>query len=187
MFHLRRPVPSPMSSCIDSVFVRLRAEDGQATVEGAFLIPLIFLLLLLLLQPGVLLYDRMVMSSAAAEGCRMLATRSSASGIDASGYREAILRHLGAIPQQECFHRHQDGCSWEIEFTGDEHSPQVGVRITGSVKLLPLLDVGGTLLGLGDGKGNIEVSVSTSMPTQDDWVPSNGLGMNPASWVGRWK
>lgn len=187
MCHLRHPVPSPTSLCTDWTFVRLRAEEGQATVEGAFLIPLIFLLLLMLLQPGILLYDRMVMNAAAAEGCRMLATRSSASGIDTSEYREAVLRHLGAIPQQECFHRHRDGCSWEIELIGDERSSQVSVRITGSVKLLPLLDAGGTLLGLGDGAGNIELSVSTSAPTQDDWVPSNGLGMSPASWVGRWK
>ena len=34
---------------------------GQATVEGAFLIPVILLMLMLLIQPGILLYDRVVM------------------------------------------------------------------------------------------------------------------------------
>ncbi|MDO4532572.1 MAG: TadE/TadG family type IV pilus assembly protein [Coriobacteriia bacterium] len=176
-----------MSSCTKRAGARLRADDGQATVEGAFLIPLIFLLLLLLLQPGILLYDRMVMQAAAAEGCRMLATRSTASGADPEAYEEAILRHLGAIPQQENFHRHQDGCSWRVVLSGDERASEVSVRITGSVELLPMLDMGGTLLGLGDGSGNIEVSVAASAPTQDAWVASNGLGLNPSSWVGKWR
>ena len=57
-------------------------------MEGAFAIPLVFLLLLLLLQPGILLYDRMVMNAAAAEGCRMLATRSADAGVDAAAYEE---------------------------------------------------------------------------------------------------
>ena len=40
-------------------------ERGQATVEAAVLIPALFTALLLLLQPGILLYDRMVMQGAA--------------------------------------------------------------------------------------------------------------------------
>ena len=40
----------------------LRAgERGQATVEAAFLIPVLFTVLLLSVQPGMVLYDRMVM------------------------------------------------------------------------------------------------------------------------------
>ena len=38
---------------------------GQSTVEGAFLIPVILLMLMLLIQPGILLYNRVVMQSAA--------------------------------------------------------------------------------------------------------------------------
>ena len=34
-------------------------ERGQATVEAAVLIPVLFTALLLLLQPGILLYDRL--------------------------------------------------------------------------------------------------------------------------------
>lgn len=166
---------------------RIHERGGQATVEAAFVIPVIFLLLLLLLQPGILLYDRMVMNAAAAEACRMLVTRSAASGVDAGAYEESVRRHLGAIPQQENFHVHEGGCSWRIEFSGDEHSSEVSTRISGRVKLLPLLDAGGVLLGLGDGDGNIELSVVASSPTQDAWVTRNDLGMNPASWVGKWK
>lgn len=164
-----------------------RRRLGQATVEGAFLIPIIFLLLLLLLQPGILLYDRMVMQGAAAEACRMLATRSDASGADSAIYEQVVRRHLGAIPQQENFHCHEGGCSWQIELNGDEHSTVVDVRIAGKVKLLPLLDMGGTLLGIGDGSGVVELAVTCSMPTQDAWVAASELGMSPSGWVGKWK
>lgn len=165
----------------------LRMAAGQSTVEGAFVIPIVFLLLLLLLQPGILLYDRLVMQAAAAEGCRMLATRSYASGADAYVYEEAIRRHLGAIPQQENFHRHQDGCSWKIELLGDEYSSEVRVRITGSVRMLPLLDLGGRLLGMGDGQGNLEVRAEASAPTQGTWVEGSELGMDPGGWVDKWR
>ena len=164
-----------------------RGRHGQATVEGAFVIPIVFLLLLLLIQPGIILYDRIVMNAAAAEGCRMLATRSSASGADAAAYEEAIRRHLGAIPQQENFHRHEGGCSWRIELDGDERSPQVHVRITGSLRLLPLMDAGGTLLGVGDGQGNLQLVVEASAPTHDAWVAGSEFGLNPSQWVRKWE
>lgn len=176
-----------MPSCIERACERLRYACGQATVEAAYAIPVVFLLLLLLVQPGILLYDRVVMQAAAAEACRMLATRSVDAGVEASGYEEAVRRHLGAIPQQENFHRHAGGCTWRILLEGDERSARTHVRITGSVRLLPLLDAGGTLLGLGDGKGNLELSVEAWMSTQDAWVSSNELGLDPAAWVGKWK
>ena len=43
-----------------------RTDSGQATVEAAFLIPVIFVAMMVLLQPGIILYDRMVMNHAAA-------------------------------------------------------------------------------------------------------------------------
>lgn len=171
-----------MSSCTELP----ARQSGQATVEGAFVIPIVFVLLLLLMQPGILLYDRIVMNAAAAEGCRMLATRSSASGADAAAYEEAIRRHLGAIPQQENFHRHAGGCSWRIQLEGDEHATSVRVRIEGSVKLLPLIDLGGTLLGVADSDGSVKLVSEASAPTQDSWVAGSEFGMSPSQWVGKW-
>ena len=55
-------------------------EAGQATVEAVFVIPVLFVAMLLLIQPGIVLYDRMVMANAAAEGCRVLATSTDAYG-----------------------------------------------------------------------------------------------------------
>ena len=49
--------------------MRRTCESGQATVEAAFLLPVLFVGLLLLMQPGILLYDRLVMQAAASEGC----------------------------------------------------------------------------------------------------------------------
>ena len=40
---------------------RLQDDSGQATIEAAFIIPVLFILMLLLLQPGIVLYDRLVM------------------------------------------------------------------------------------------------------------------------------
>ena len=101
----------------------LRAgERGQATVEAAFLIPVLFTVLLLSVQPGMVLYDRMVMQAAASDACRLAAVKTDAVG-DSSQAVEAFVRHrLGAIPPVPCFHVHDGGCSWEVSVQGDEHS-----------------------------------------------------------------
>ena len=79
---------------------------GQATVEGAFLIPVILLMLMMLVQPGILLYDRMVMSEAASEGCRLIATWPASESNDAcEGY---IRRRLGSVPHVQPF-----PCTWK--------------------------------------------------------------------------
>ena len=158
-------------------------ERGQGTVEAAVAVPVVFLLLLLLLQPGIVLYDRLVMGNAAAEGCRLLAT---ATG-DMGGSCEAFIRHrLAAVPQHDCFHVHGGGCSWRIELSGDEASQQVTVRIVNELRPLPLFDAGARLLGLTNGNGNLEIEESVTLPTQPDWVASSELGLAPSSWIGAW-
>ena len=47
---------------------RARDARGQSTVEAAVALPVVFLLVLLLVQPGIVLYDRMVMAGAAGRG-----------------------------------------------------------------------------------------------------------------------
>ena len=158
-------------------------ERGQGTVEAAVAIPVLFLLLLLLLQPGIILYDRLVMANAAAEGCRLLAT---ATG-DMGGSCEAFVRHrLAAVPQHDCFHVHQGNCSWDIELSGDESSQEVTVSIGNELKPLPLFDAGSKLLGLTNSSGNLEIQESVTMRTQPDWVVSSELGLSPSSWIGAW-
>ena len=89
---------------------RARDARGQSTVEAAVALPVVFLLVLLLVQPGIVLYDRMVMAGAAAEGCRLLAT----SDGDAATCEEYVRRRLGAIPPFDVFHVHDSGCTWEV-------------------------------------------------------------------------
>lgn len=158
-------------------------ERGQGTVEAAVAIPVLFLLLLLLLQPGIVLYDRLVMANAAAEGCRLLAT---ATG-DMGDSCEAFIRHrLAAVPQHDCFHVHRGSCSWDIELLGDESSQEVTVRIGNELRPLPLLDAGSRLLGLANASGNLEIWESVTMRSQPNWVASSELGLAPSSWIGAW-
>ena len=70
----------------------IRKRDGQTTVEAAYLIPLLFLLFLLLCQPIILLYNHMIMNGAAAEGCRLLATRTSVGSYSDDKYEGYIKR-----------------------------------------------------------------------------------------------
>ena len=40
---------------------KTKNEAGQATIEAAFMIPVLLIAVLLLIQPGIIMYDRMVM------------------------------------------------------------------------------------------------------------------------------
>ena len=165
---------------------RRRGIRGQGTVEAAVVIPVLFLLLLLLLQPGIVMYDRLVMGNAAAEGCRLLATATDAAGA-MQGSCEAFVRHrLAAVPQHDCFHVHGGECSWKIEMSGNEDSGVVSVRISNELKPLPLFDMGSKLLGLANENGNLAIEESVTMPVQPDWVSSSPAGSSPSGWVGAW-
>lgn len=161
-----------------------RSESGQGTLEAALVLPVLFGLMLLLIQPGIILYDRTVMNNAAAEGCRVLATQTGAWG-DAAASSEAFVRHrLAAIPAQENFHVHNPACSWEIIFEGDEESSWVGVTIRHQVKPLPLIALGAGLLGAVNDQGNLVIEVAQRMQTQPEWALSHGSA--PSSWAGAW-
>lgn len=169
------------------MFSPFSCEDaGQATVEAAFLIPIMFCALLLLIQPSMILYDRVVMKSAASDACRLLATKTDAAG-DMSGAVDAFVRHrLGAIPPVDCFHVHGGGCSWDIQVEGDERSETVRVAISNRVKPLPLLDAAGSLLGLVGEDGTLSVKVESSRQTQPGWVSGTAHGLDPQGWIGAW-
>lgn len=165
---------------------KLQGERGQGTVEAAVVIPVLFTLMLLLLQPGIILYDHVVMGDAAAEGCRLLATSTDAAGSMRASC-EAFVRHrLAAVPQHDCFHVHGGGCSWNIEMNGDESSSAVSVRIRNEVRPLPLFDAGSRLLGLTNGNGNLVIEEAVTMPAQPGWISSSPSGTDPAGWIGAW-
>lgn len=159
------------------------ADAGQGTVEAAFTIPVVFLLLLLLLQPGIYLYDRTVMEGAAAEGCRILAT---AGADEADLVEEYVLRRLGAIPQADLFHVHGGSCSYEVELNGNETTDAVSVTVSNRLRPLPLLDAVSALLGLTDGDGCLTVQAHAEARTQPAWVNDSRAGKEPSEWIGGW-
>lgn len=165
---------------------RVRDCSGQATVEAAFLVPVLFVGLLLLVQPGILLYDRIVMNAAASEACRLLATKTDVAGSMGESC-EAFVRHrLGAIPPVSCFHVHEGACTWVMRFEGDEGSGVVTVTIENEARPLPLLGAGGTLLGIVNDRGNFTVRVTQTQDVQPSWVSNAEVGRDPAGWVGAW-
>lgn len=153
------------------------SEAGQATVEAAVALPVVFLLILLLCQPIILLYDRLVMENAAAEGCRVLMTSSS----ETSASEDYIRRRLGSIPPVDIFHRHEDGCSYVIETSGDGGSEEVGVSISNEVRLLPLIAQASDVLGVSN-DGFYTIKVTVSMPGRPSWVSGT-----PDDWAARWE
>ena len=164
-----------------SAIRKITGERGQATVEAAFAIPVLMVLMLLLLQPGIVLYDRIVMQGAAAEGCRLLATTTSS---NAGTNEDYVRRRLSAVPQIDQFHVHSTGCSWRIELSGDERSSEVSVKIATEVKPLPLLDVAMALMGLTNASGNLVVEVEATARTQPDWIDGSVEGRDPQAWPG---
>ena len=161
----------------------LRDERGQATVEAAFAVPVLMVLVLMLVQPGIILYDRIVMEGAAAAGCRLLATLPES---DAELCEDFVMRRLGAVPPHDFFHVHGGGCSWEVELSGSEASSKVEITISTEVKPLPLIGFAAVLMGAGNDEGNFVVEVTSAMSTQPAWVLESRGSSNPAEWVGAW-
>jgi hypothetical protein len=154
-----------MSSLINNSD-KIKETRAQSTVEAAFMIPVILILILLLLQPSIILYDFIVMKSAASEGCRLIATNS---GLDSKNVDDFIRRRLSAIPQADIFHIHNGSCSYEIEFNGGESEKSSSVVIKNSIKPLPL--IGGALELMGATEdGDLTICASEEMSVQPSWV-----------------
>ena len=154
-------------------------------MEAAITIPALLLALLLLIQPGILLYTYLIMQSAAAETCRIVATESLLEkNMDAvTNYAK---RKLSAVPQQENFHVHDPLCTWDIYYEGDETTPGALVRITTEVKPLPFFDFGMAALGLLNENGNFTLKVVHETTSRSQWVQQNPIGSDPNQWIERW-
>ena len=148
-------------------------------MEAAFVIPALALLLLLLLQPAIVLYDRAVMGAAAAEGCRLLQT--APADIAQNALQGYVERRLGAIPQTDIFHVHAP-CTYEIDGQGAEGSEYVSVRIANKLRPLPIAGSALALFGGLDGDGLFTVEVEARVRARAGWVQGS-----PGSWIGAWK
>ncbi len=161
----------------------LRSEAGQSTVEAAFALPILMTLVLLLVQPGVILYDRIVMEGAAASACRFLATLPAG---DEKLCEDFVLRRLGAVPPHEFFHVHDGGCTWEVELAGCEETALVGVSLSTEVKPLPLIGSVAALLGMLNENGNMTVRVDCTEETRPAWAEGSTGIDSPAALPGAW-
>ena len=147
-----------------------RGTRGQATVEAALLIPALLLGLVIAVQPGIVLFDRVVMESAAAA--------------DEGEVVEYVQRRLGAVPAVSAFH---EGL-WDIEVQGAGQSGQcVSVRISHGYRPLPLVGQGMGLLGLVGGNGLVRQEVFREMSIHDEWALESEFGLSYESWIDRWE
>ena len=153
-------------------------ETGQATVEAAFLLPVLFLLLGLFVQPAFLLYNRCVMYAAAAESCRLVATASA----DEAALKAYVQRRLRAVPQLPVFHEGADA-GWEIALSGGQTGGEVSVSIVNHARPLPLFGISAGLAGQMEGD-TVRQEVRVASHVVPQWAADAGTG--PADWVGRW-
>lgn len=160
-----------MRSCTDG-------ESGQATVEAAVLLPVLFLVLGIFLQPAVLLYDKAVMHAAAAEGCRLVATATSRD----VAVEEYVRRKLGAVPALDAFHV-GGRRSWQVSWAGPDETGEVSVEVEGRARPLPLLGVAAGLAGSMADDGTVRLRVEEHGSSRPAWAQAAGA---PEDWIGGW-
>ncbi len=135
-------------------------QDGQSSVEAALLLPSLMVVLALLIQPACLLYTRSIMSSAANEAVRMLATTTNKDEVTAF-----IKRRLAAVPEVSVFHS-GGADDWVVEV---EQGDEVSIAVTGHARPLPLMGFISAALGASDSSG-LALSVTAKGKSQQVWV-----------------
>ncbi len=135
-------------------------RDGQSSVEAALLLPSLMVVVALLVQPACLLYTRSIMSSAANEAVRMLATTTNKDEVTTF-----VKRRLAAVPEVSVFHSGGPD-DWVVEV---EQGSDVSVAVTGHVKPLPLMGFISAALGTADSSG-LALSVTAKGKSQQAWV-----------------
>lgn len=154
-------------------------QAGQATVEAAFVLPVLFALFGMLLQPAVLLYDRCVMGAAAAETCRLAATQS----CSAEATEAFTLRRLATLPAVDLFHT--QGCAWDVDVEAGEGAGSASVRISGHVSVLPLLGLTAATMTEEAGDGCAVLSCEARSQLQPSWLQE--VEGSPSEWISTWE
>lgn len=148
------------------IALKIKGASGQATLEAAFMIPVLLTLILLLVQPAIIFYDLIVMNSASSEACRLASESGSQKN---ANIENLIRRRLSAVPQADLFHIHEGGCTWQIKISG-RGSSKVEVSISNKLKAVPLIDVALRAFGGATRNGVIEISATSKQVVQPDWV-----------------
>ena len=154
---------------------------GQATVEAAFLIPIMCVLLLILLQPALLMLDRLVIEMTINDVYRFVLTSNTCPHFSGE-YSEAeqyALKRLEAIPDVSILHVGD----WDIDVTGDEMTDSAYVSISHRLSPLPLIGAGLRFIGSLDGDGLLTQSVTSTRVLHGGFECS--IGLDPSEWVSR--
>jgi hypothetical protein len=147
-------------------------------VEAAVLLPCVFLVLALLLQPSCLLYTHMMMRAAAAEVSRaVLTTRN---GEDLSACKGYALRRLASVPNIPLFHVGGNS-DWHIEVSREDDGRSVAVAISGHARLLPLSSALALMVMEQDDIGII-LRAEVDQQLRPAWLEGNY-----ESWIEIWK
>lgn len=124
------------------------------------------------------------MNSASAETCRVLSTSNDEQKTKVC---EAFARRrLQAIPQQDNFHLHSQGCSYKIQLNGNCNSTDVEVVILNEVKPLPLIAFLSETFGLLNENKCFLISASSNQKLRPSWTENSPQGNDMEHWVGQW-
>ncbi len=152
----------------------LCADAGQTTVEAAVLLPTLLTLLAMLVQPVCMGYTRAIMTHAACETARVLATTDN----DESA-RAFALRRLAAVPEASLFHVGGTR-DWDVSFAGGHGAGTAEVTICGHVRPLPFFGALVGALGERDARG-VVLRARVVEDVRPEW-----LGGDYASWQELW-
>lgn len=148
---------------------------GQASVEAAFLLPVLFVIIGLLLQPAILLYNKVIMNAASAEACRTAATIENKQSLD-----EFTKRRLSAIPKLNIFHAGE----WQIDYSLN-HEDLNAVTISHHVKTLPLLGVSASLFAQSIDSNTVLQKTKTQTILQPNWLSKSDKSIQ--EWIDSWQ
>ena len=122
-----------------------RSDQAQASIESAFILPLVFICMGLALQPLLYMYSKSLCTEAVEEGARY------AISVENDTYVERyVRRRLDAIPSIGILHKDGDG-DWNIEIVRQSNS--VAISLTGHMQELPILGLAAHLYLPHDAEG----------------------------------
>lgn len=161
------------SSCFDAA----HGETAQVAVEAAFLLPVLFALVLLMVQPVCVLYTRSVMESAAAATARLAITGGDG---DADGHEAFALRRLAAVPDLDIFHA-GGPLAWDVDVKYAGKGGSVRVSIEGAVRPLPLIGALSSRFGEVNDHGDVVLRVETAYRGRPSWLEGSY-----ETWISAW-